>query len=176
MRHDRQLHSGSDPFCRSSYTGNSREEDQGRRCHPDICTVGASQRASPGAYAYPYLKVIGGRESIAARLAIWKAVFRHRSRFPTYAGRYIFSLPPSLERPFTCAAYPRQGVAAISHCRIDSVYLSSLTIPPIRLAAHDDVVCRCALSPCEWRRPFASRNGDGCYDGQIKEYPRCGVL
>lgn len=83
---------------------------------------------------------------------------------------------PSLERPFTCAACPRQGVTAISYGRIDPMYLYSLTIPPIRLAAHDDLVCRFALSPCERRRCLASWNGDGCYDGQVKEYSRCGVL
>ena len=74
---------------------------------------------------------------------------------------------------FACS---RQGIAAISHSRIDSVYLSSLTISPVRLTTHDNIVCWRTLAPCEWGRFFAGRNSNGCYDGKVKEYPRCGVL
>ena len=79
-------------------------------------------------------------------------------------------------RALTCALCPRQGVATISHDCIDTVYISSLTIPSIRLTAHDDVVCRRALSPCKRRSFFAGWNSDDCYDGPIEEYSRCSVL
>ncbi|KAH0840110.1 hypothetical protein J3R83DRAFT_1084 [Lanmaoa asiatica] len=62
---------------------------------------------------------------------------------------------PSLERLFTSAACPRQGIAAISHGRIDPVYISSLAIPPICLAAHDDVVC-CRARPQLTSPPLSS--------------------
>lgn len=82
---------------------------------------------------------------------------------------------PRLGQLFTCC-FSRQGITAISHDRIDSVYLSSLTIPTIGLATHDDVVCRCAFPSCERRRFFAGWNSDGCYDGKVKEHSSCGVL
>lgn len=80
------------------------------------------------------------------------------------------------KRSFTCAACPRQGIAAISYDCIDPVHISSLTISPVRLATYDDIVCRCALSPCERRRFFAGWNSNGCDDGSVTEYPRCGML
>ncbi|KAG9317647.1 initiation factor 2 subunit family-domain-containing protein [Chiua virens] len=54
--------------------------------------------------------VIRRRKGLAACLGVWQAIFCHRSRFKTYARR--------------------QSAAAISYDRIDSVYLSSLAVPP----------------------------------------------